>query len=256
MAGKELVVFDLDGTLTKSKSALDREMSRYLAELLKQKYVAVVSGCSFDQYGKQLLTNLRVPTKLLGKLFLFPTCSSAMYQYRNGWKKVYEEKFSRAEEQRIMAGFRRALEDIGYRHPKKTYSEVFENRGSQITFSALGQDAPLRLKQIWDPKRAKRLRMRRAMERYMDGFEIHIGGTTSIDVTKKGLTKTRCIYELQKRLRIPKGKMLFVGDALFKGGNDWVMRQTGIDCVQVSGSEETKKVITTLLSAECPKQDR
>ena len=42
--------------------------------------------------------------------------------------------------------------------------------------------------------------------------------------------------------------MLVIGDALFKGGNDYPARKTGVVCIQVRDFEETKKIIETIIA--------
>ena len=58
MSRKKIIIFDLDGTLTKSKSNLDQEMALLICELLRLRYVAVTSGCSFQQFENQFLSGL------------------------------------------------------------------------------------------------------------------------------------------------------------------------------------------------------
>lgn len=151
-----------------------------------------------------------------------------------------------------MNAFEKAFEDIKYVHPKRTYGQVIEDRESQITFSALGQQSPLELKKVWDPTWKKRLRLKAALERYIPEFEIRLGGMSSIDVTEKGIDKAYGIKKIEKELRIPLSLMLFVGDALFEGGNDYPVRRTGVDCIEVSGPDETKKVIKELILDSVP----
>jgi phosphomannomutase len=249
IARKEIIIFDLDGTLTKSKSNLDKEMASLVSELLQLRHVAVTSGCSIRQFKNQFLSRLPTSTTL-SKLFLFPTSSASGYYYdrrRGRFSKAYNNLLSERTVGRIVRLFEMALTEIGYVHPRKTYGPVFENRGSQLTFSALGQKAPLRLKQKWDPNRKKRLKIRRLLKMKLPDFEITIGGTTSIDVTKKGVNKTLCVKELEERLGVEREDMLFVGDALFRGGNDYIMRSTGIRCLPVSGPMETKKLIRRII---------
>ena len=81
----------------------------------------------------------------------------------------------------------------------------------------------------------------------MPDFEISIGGTTSIDVTRKGVNKTLCVKKLKEHLCVERKGMLFVGDALFRGGNDYIMKSTGIRCLSVSGPKETKKLISRII---------
>jgi glyoxylase-like metal-dependent hydrolase (beta-lactamase superfamily II) len=49
-------------------------------------------------------------------------------------------------------------------------------------------------------------------------------------------------------LGVPVDDMLFVGDALFPGGNDHPARRTGVVCIQVRDPEETKRVIEAVLA--------
>jgi hypothetical protein len=246
---KKIILFDLDGTLAKSKSKIDREMATLICELLRQRYVAVVSGCSFQQFEMQFLSKLPKSTELCN-LFLFPTCSASGYYYdskRGSFSRAYSNLLSKQAIERIIHSFEVAFKEIGYVHPRKTYGPVFENRRSQLTFSALGQKAPLRIKQKWDPKQEKRQKIRRCLKRHLPNFEITIGGTTSIDITEKGVNKTLCVKKLKERLNIERKNMIYVGDALFRGGNDYVMRSTGIKCVSVSGPEETKALIREIV---------
>jgi len=245
LSRKRVIIFDLDGTLTRSKSNLDTEMASLIRGLLRRRYVAVASGCSFQQFETQFLSKLPEASKL-GNLFLFPTCSASGYYYDGGrgrFYRAYSNLLPKHAVKRVVRAFETVFEEIGYVQPKKTYGPVLENRGSQLTFSALGQKAPLHLKQKWDPKQKKRLRIRRQLKKYLQGFEISIGGTTSIDVTRKGVNKTLCVKKLKERLGVEKRDMVYVGDALFKGGNDYIMRSTNITCIPVSGPEETKTLI-------------
>jgi HAD superfamily hydrolase (TIGR01484 family) len=251
MSRKKIIIFDLDGTLTKSKSNLDQEMASLIRELLRLRYVAVTSGCSFQQFENQFLSGL--PKSIsLWNLFLFPTCSASGYYYdrkHDCFSQAYKNLLRVRDVKKILRSFQRVFAEIRYAHPAKTYGPVFENRGSQLTFSALGQKAPLRFKQKWDPNQQKRLRMRRLLRKQLPNFEISIGGTTSIDVTRKGVNKTLCVEKLRERLSAERKDMLFVGDALFKGGNDYIMKSTGIRCISVSGPKETKKLIRRIIQA-------
>jgi hypothetical protein len=148
---------------------------------------------------------------------------------------------------KILRSFQSVFAETKYVQPAKTYGPVFENRGSQLTFSALGQKAPLRFKRKWDPNQQKRLKIRRLLKTQLPNFEISIGGTTSIDVTRKGVNKTLCVKKLKERLGVERKGMLFVGDALFRGGNDYIMKSTGIKCIPVSGPKETKVLMRKII---------
>lgn len=161
--------------------------------------------------------------------------------------RVYQKSLSLKDAKKVLSAFENVFAQIKYVPPRKTYGPVFENRGSQLTFSALGQSAPLRYKQKWDPDQKKRLRIRRLLRKRLPEFQISIGGTTSIDVTRKGVDKTLCVRKLKEHLKAKLKDMLFVGDALFAGGNDHIMKSVGIKCVSVSGPEETRALIRRII---------
>jgi hypothetical protein len=224
-------------------------MASLLGQLLRRRYVAVASGCSFQQFETQFLSKLPKNTNF-ANLYLFPTCSASGYYYdtkRGRFYRAYSNLLPKHAVKKIVQAFETVFNEIGYVQPVKTYGPVLENRESQVTFSALGQKAPLRLKQKWDPKQKKRLRMRMLLKRYLPDFEISIGGTTSIDVTRKGVNKTLCVKKLKERLGVDKRGMLYVGDALFRGGNDYIMRSAKITCKPVSSPKETKMLIRRII---------
>ncbi len=237
---KKLVLFDLDNTLAESKSEIDEEMSGLLLKLLEVKEVGIISGGSYEQFQKQLLKKLG-DSALLTKLYLFPTCSTSFYQYNKGWKEGYSEKLSEEEKNKIFAAFSQVTDLT----PK--YGEILEDRQTQITFSALGQKAPPEIKKIWDPNRKKRLTLKNQLEKLIPEFEIKLGGNTSLDITRKGIDKAYGIKKIEEKLGFRKEEILYIGDALFEGGNDYPVKQAGVDCISVKDPEETKEVIKKIL---------
>ncbi len=244
---KKLVVFDLDGTLTPSKQPMDSEMSNILVELLRKKSVAVIGGGSYKQFQNQFLPSLNCPKELLQKLFMFPTCSTSFYRYMSGgWRNVYTENLKTEDKKKILDAFKKALDQYGYK-PEKLYGEMIEDRVTQITFSALGQEAPLELKEKWDPDCKKRIEIKAKLDKLIPEFEVRMGGTTSIDVTRKSINKAYGIKKIQEILGFSISEMLFIGDALYEGGNDYPVKETGVETVQVSGPGDCKKLIKDII---------
>ena len=210
---KKLIVFDLDGTLAESKSALDSEMVALLGKLLGIVKVAIISGGDFPQFEQQVLTHLEHDERVRN-LSLLPTCGTKFYRYESGWEKLYSEDFSAAEKDKIIGSFKQVIasSQLGI---EKTWGEQIEDRGSQITFSALGQHAPIEDKKRWDPDFSKRQKMKALLEKLIPGFSVRLGGTTSVDVTKPGIDKAYGIAKLRDTLGIAIDEMIFVGDALF-----------------------------------------
>lgn len=246
MTVKRLIVFDLDGTLAASKAPPDATMAGLIHDLLGRVRVAVISGGSWTQFEKQLLPMLPGDDRLEG-LSLLPTCGTQFYRYTNGWARIYSEDLSAEERSHIAAALRKALELTGLR-AARVWGEIIEDRGSQVTLSALGQQAPLTEKEAWDPDYAKRTWMKAVLDTLLPDFSVRIGGATSIDVTKPGIDKAYGIGKLRDLLGIPLAEMIFIGDALFPGGNDYPAQQAGVASIPVRGPEETKLVIETLIA--------
>lgn len=243
---KKLIVFDLDGTLAESKSALDAEMSELLAGLLEVAKVAVISGGGWPQFEKQLVEKLP-PGQRMENLLLLPTCGTKFFQYSGEWKKLYSEDLSDAEKAKILDSMNRALEETGFK-PEQTWGQIVEDRGSQITFSALGQQAPLAAKEKWDPDFAKRTKIAAILDTYIPEFSVRMGGTTSIDVTKPGIDKAYGIRKLRDLLGIAIEEMIFIGDAIFPGGNDYPPKEIGVPSICVRDTHETKRVVEAIIA--------
>ena len=241
---KKLIVFDLDGTLAKSKSALDPEMSTLLHDLLDVVKVAVISGGDWPQFEKQLLSHLP-DDQNLANLSVLPTCGTKFFRYSGNWTKVYSEDFTADEKRKIIDSLNKAFQVAGFK-VERVWGEVIEDRGSQITLSALGQQAPLAEKEKWDPDFAKRKKVKAILDPLIPGFSVRLGGTTSIDVTKPGIDKAYGIGKLRDILGVSLKEMIYIGDALFPGGNDYPAEQAGVTSIPVRGPEDTKRVIEAI----------
>ncbi len=243
---KKLVVFDLDGTLAESKSTLDAEMAALMNKLLSFIKVAVISGGNWPQFQKQVLAHLTSDERLKN-LSLLPTCGTQFYKYETGWDRIYAEDFTPEQKQKIISSLKKAIEQSGLK-AEKTWGDVIEDRGSQITFSALGQQAPLEEKKKWDPDFTKRKKMKAILDPLIPEFSVRMGGATSIDVTNHGIDKAYGIRKLRDILGISIEEMIFIGDALFPGGNDYPAEKAGVVSIRVKDPNYTKLVIETIIA--------
>ena len=243
---KKLFVFDLDGTLAPSKSPLGADVAVLLHDLLGVMKVAVISGGDWSQFQKQLLANLPDDERMKD-LYLLPTCGTQFYEYVGHWSKVYSEDLSDEERARIKKALQDAYDQSGTK-VDRIWGEAIEDRGSQITLSVLGQEAPLEEKERWDPDFAKRKKIIAILQPMLPEFAIHMGVTTSIDITKPGIDKAYGIAKLRDQLAMPISEMLFAGDAIFPGGNDYPAQVAGVDSIQVRDPRETARVIQTVIA--------
>lgn len=253
---KKVIAFDLDGTLAPSKSPLPDKMAELIKELLQKFEVCVISGGKFGQFEVQLLGNLEASPTELQRLHLMPTCGTRYYLYdlaSHKWDLQYAEDFTKAEIEKIKIALNKGFDDLNYRE-KKVYGETLEDRGSQVTFSVLGQDIVtvlgpkgVELKEAWDPDNSKKQAVRDYVADLIPEFEVRVGGVTSIDVTKLGIDKAYGMKKLLAMLELGKEDMLFVGDRLDEGGNDYPVKAMGVDSISVKNWEDTALVIETIL---------
>ena len=243
---KKLIVFDLDGTLAESKASIDAEMATLLDHLLKIVKVSVISGGAWLQFEKQVLAHLSKDQRLKN-LSLLPTCGTKFYKYDSKWELLYSEDFSIEEKKKILSSLKQSTETAELK-PAKTWGDLIQDRGSQITFSGLGQQAPLEDKKKWDPDFAKRKKIKVLLDKLIPEFSVRLGGATSIDVTQQGIDKAYGIRKLRDVLGIAISEMIFIGDAVFPGGNDYPAKEAGALSIRVKDPHETKRVIEAIIA--------
>lgn len=247
---KSLIIFDLDGTLAESKASLDAEMATLLTRLLEVVKVAVISGGAWPQFETQVLSCFHSDDSM-ENLSLLPTCGTKFYRYTRGWQQLYAEDFSVEEKSTIIRALNAALDQSGFKAAKH-WGDLIEDRGSQITFSALGQQAPLEQKKVWDPDFRKRKIIKAILDPLIGIFSVQLGGATSIDITRPGIDKAYGVRKLQQILGIAIQDMMFIGDAIFPGGNDYPAKQAGVASIEVRDPHETKRVIEAIIAClEC-----
>ena len=181
--------------------------------------IAIISGGSFRQFETQFLTGF--PKDVSFENFsLYPTSAAQCYVYKNGaWQTLYAHLFTPEEKQTII----QVLEE-GIKHTRiidsstPQFGDRIEDRGAQISFSALGQSAPIALKRLWDPTREKRAPLQKFLIDALPGCSVRANASNTIDITRAGITKAYGVQEFSRMVDVPVSAMLYVGDALFEGG--------------------------------------
>ena len=247
---KQVIAFDLDDTLAVAKSAITEKMAGLFGELLTNYQVCIISGGNMTQFEKQVLSNLDVTEQQLENLHLMPTCGTQYYRREAGeWVQKYAHILTDEQKQRAIAALEQSARELGY-WVEEPYGEIIEDRGSQITLSALGQQAPADEKYAWDPTDEKKIAIRDKVAAMLPDLDARAGGTTSIDVTMKGVDKAYGMKELMSHTGLEMKDILFVGDKLEPGGNDYPVKALGIDSVAVEKWEDTALVIETLVKCK------
>lgn len=251
---KKIISFDLDGTLAPSKSVLPARMAELLNQLLEKYQVCIISGGKYELFQRQVLTQITNDPELLSKLHLMPTSGTRYYSYNGGdWQMNYAEDFNDAQKAEITKALQEGLDESGYK-VEKTYGKVIEDRDSQISLSILGQeiveelgDKGLEMKEAWDPDGTKKLKIRDIIAPKIPNFEVRAAGATTIDVTKPGIDKAYGMQKLMDATGASKQDILFLGDKIIPGGNDYAVKEFGIDCIAVRSWEDTAYAVEALV---------
>lgn len=243
---KKLIAFDLDGTLAPSKSHFNERMVDMFNHLLEKYQVCVISGGKYELFQRQFLTQITTKPELLEKLHLMPTSGTRYYRFENGeWVQKYAESIDPEAKKQIIQALAEGLRESGY-EAEKIYGEIIEDRDSQITLSILGQEIVaelgeegVRIKEAWDPDGTKKLKIRDIVAPKIPSFEVRSAGATSIDVTMPGIDKAYGMKKLLEATGMSKEDILFLGDKIVPGGNDYAVEQFGIDCISVRHWQDT-----------------
>lgn len=243
-----LVAFDLDDTLAPSKSPIDPRIGELLVALAERVKVAVISGGQLAQFKAQLVDRLPASAEaVLSNIHLLPTCGTQYYRiHSDGIETIYARSLSDDEKTRALAAVEEEARKLGL-WEENTWGDILEDRGSQITFSALGQSAPLEAKTAWDPTGAKKNSLRKAVAERIPDLEVRSGGSTSVDITHRGIDKAYGMRQLAEQTGISLDDMLFVGDRLDVDGNDYPVLAMGVECHAVEGWEDTADYLEQLI---------
>lgn len=247
---KKLIAFDLDGTLAPSKSHFTPRMVNMFDRLLEKYQVCVISGGKYELFQRQFLTQITTEPELLEKLHLMPTSGTRYYRYENNrWVEKYAENIPKKDKQRIIKALEGGLDESGYRE-SEVYGDIIEDRESQISLSIFGQEivaelgqGGIKIKEEWDPDGSKKLRLRDIIALKIPDFEVRAAGSTTIDVTNPGIDKAYGMKKLMEITGLSKEDILFMGDRIVPGGNDYAVEQAGIDCIAVRNWQDTAYAI-------------
>lgn len=248
MAAPRLVAFDLDDTLAPSKSTIDPRIGDLLAALVARVDVAIISGGTLAQFTAQVIDHLPpLDESLLPHVHLLPTCGTQYFRLTAaGPEQVYANALTGDQTERAFAALESEARRLGLWHDD-TWGDILEDRRSQVTFSALGQSAPVDAKAAWDPDGRKKDKLRLAVAAVLPDLEVRSGGSTSIDVTERGIDKAYGMQRLSEQTGIPLGDMLFVGDRLDPSGNDYPVLTLGVPCQAVESWQDTAEFLERLI---------
>lgn len=194
--------FDLDNTLTRSRSPITKKMRNRLESLDQD--IVVITGADLKQLSSQL-ENLEC-------FMMGQNGNHAVF----GADELWNNKLNPDKVIEIMSHISKL--NRTWEVPDET--DLLENRGCQISYSIYGHHAPVEEKEQFDPDQSKRKKLLKENPLVSDSVEVKIAGTTTLDYTRKGRHKGYYVAQLIKHLGWNKDECLYFGDMLFEGGND------------------------------------
>ena len=247
-AGARLIAFDLDNTLARSKKPMNDDMAECFSALTSLIDVAIISG------GKYALLQSQVVAKLTdqankSRIHLMPTSGTRYYRWDgHQWTQVFARDLSDDDRAKAKESLERNARKQGV-WSAHIWGERIEDRGSQITFSALGQLAPVEAKEAWDPTNEKKHRLAEAVAAELPNLEVRPGGSSSVDISQRGMDKAFAVRELASILGIDVAQIVFIGDRMEPDGNDYPAALVGARAVKVDGPSDTVKLIGEIIAS-------
>lgn len=209
--------FDLDNTLTPSKSLIEPAHIPILKALCQRADVIVVSGHGENDIRKHLTPALEGLYHTLGQ-------NGNRAVLKDG-TIVWNHSLSKTQKAACLAFIAEAQRQLNY--TVRDESDIVEDRDSQIAFSLIGHHENKAKKDAFDPDRKIRqgilaeFELNGGIKKLNDaGVEVRIGGTTNLDFFEYGKNKGYNVAEFIKRMRWKKEDSIYIGDALMPGGND------------------------------------
>ena len=162
-----------------------------------------------------------------------PTSGARYYRWNpedDDWQEAYEHNLSEEDRRLVIESLERHARELGI-WQARTWGPRIEDRGSQITFSALGQQAPVEAKEEWDPTNEKKNRLAEAVQKDVPHLAVRSGGSTSVDISNRGVDKAYA----------------FVGDRMDPDGNDYPAALAGTIAIRVTGPEDTLQLCNRII---------
>ena len=233
----KLIAFDLDGTLADSKQPIDKKTARFLTSLANDYEIAIITGGTMEQIQTQVLN--RLPNWVQDKMHLMP-CSGA--EYFRSEEMLYRNFIAKKQRAVIIPMVTGLLKQMGY-WIENPAGDIIEDRGSQITISALGQKAKLKDKEDWDPYGTKRRQIRDAVKAMFPEYSVRVGGLTSVDISINNINKEYAINELLEWNQLEPSEVLYIGDKFRPGENDYPVLFAGVTCLRVTSYTDTPRIV-------------
>ena len=230
---KKIIIADVDDTICDSCQVISPSMAEKINSLIQKGYhFAFISGTPVKELQRMISSQLNEEHHLLA------TTGTNYTKINQSITEIYNHNFTEEEKKEIIQAFETLTAKFNIQS-LTTKEDQIQDRESQITLSAIGRTAPSELKATYDSDGEKRKKWIEFLQNILGNkYEMKIGGTTSLDITKKGLDKEWGIKQFAQHHGFNLNEILFFGDKIYPGGNDYAASKI-VDCVAVKSPQDT-----------------
>ncbi len=247
-ARKKAIFTDIDQTLRRDKIPVEKEMANVIIELalrLGDGRFGVISGSGIESITNSFAKPVCEQMNERGqfpKIWMMANYGGTAFVIDKGTVvPVYEEERLDINERRLI---NYALSSVFRREHIYNFEKVY--KGSQVSIGLLGNNSSSEERMGYDPDGTKRMALTKMLRRLIpQRLEVFAAGMTSIDITR--INKAMAVEKLAELNGLKKNDILYFGDAMFEGGNDYPVRINGVDCIGVRDPEETKRMFESLI---------
>lgn len=248
----QIFIFDIDGTLTPARQAMTDEMIEVFRKFCQTERVVLATGSDMEKVKEQ------VPEDILALVENIFTCSgNVLYTGGEEWGElVYKRDFEPAPD--LLEFLGRCIEFSSC--PVKTGRHL-EHRPGMLNFSTIGRNCTQAQREEyyhWDSETGERKAIQEKLGHMYPALDCAIGGQISVDIYPRGMDKSQAYNYLKSRE--PKTPIVFLGDRLRPGGNDYpffrAMSKSHSSCrpldicVPVHDWLDTKRFIRNVMEAK------
>ena len=256
-----IVLFDMDGTLTLARKKIDNRMINSIIELLNYSDVGIVTGSGLDYLDEQCEALWNNDNFTPGKngqsnLILFPCNGTKMLKRKNDkWLLSYERNMKDELGEESISIILKGLLKLQVKYVNDYFRKspitghFISSRGSLINWCPIGRSASDEDREVFlkiDKKYNIRLDLRDQITAWLlsnsvMGITVALGGDTSLDIYPAGWDKTHVFNNLSNDINA-----WFVGDRCRGTGNDRLIYEKLLPLgksFQTSGPDETIDIV-------------
>lgn len=204
----------MDGTLTPARQPMQKDFSFRFLPWLKTNLAYIAAGSNYEKLTEQLPPDI---VSSFSGIF-----SSMGNVYHQKGQEVYKNEIKLDKEMlKSLERFRKSTTYEG-----KLYSNYMELRPGMLNFSILGRNCPFSEREKyheWDNIHHEREKIAKYMNDNFKDYDFSLGGKISIDIVPRGFGKEQIAHVIRKNH--PNDKIIFIGDRVVEGGNDYTLAQ-------------------------------